>query len=138
MKFFFQQRFIKYILIGIFNTAFSYGIYSLFLFVGLRYQFANLLALILGIGVSFLTQGNIVFQNATKKTFLKFVIAWTFVYCFNITIIASLIYLSLSAYLAGAIAIIPGTFVSYFILKYAVFGATDPHHKRTGDQPYEH
>lgn len=116
-----KLQFVRYVLVGIGNTAFSYGIYAALIFAGLDFRVANLLALVLGIAFSFTTQGTVVFQNATRVTFVKFVLAWVLIYIFNISVIDLLMRASMSAYLAGAVAIIPGTLVSYFILKFAVF-----------------
>ena len=116
-----DRRFIKYVLVGILNTTFSYSLYSIFLYIGIKYQIANLLALAFGIIFSFTTQGTIVFNNATKITFIKFVLAWISIYSLNITLIGLLIRAPMSPYLAGAIAIFPVTFLSYFILKVIVF-----------------
>lgn len=119
-------QFVKYLFVGVFNTAFSYGIYAALLFIGLEYRMANLLALLLGIGFSFITQGNMVFKNATRLTFFKFVIAWLLIYLVNISLIAVLMRGDLSAYLAGALATIPVTLISYFILKFGVFASQKP------------
>lgn len=114
-------QFIRYVLVGIGNTGFCYGVYAALLFIGLEYRLANLLALLLGIAFSFTTQGAVVFRHATRVTFIKFVLAWLVIYLFNISIIALLMHASLSAYMAGAVAIFPVTLVSYFVLKFAVF-----------------
>jgi putative flippase GtrA len=119
---FMRHQFFRYVLVGIGNTAFSYGVYAAFLLVGFEYRGANLLALLIGIAFSFTTHGNLVFRNATPRTLLKFVLAWTLIYIFNISVIAMLMRAPMSDYLAGAIATIPVTLVSYFILKFAVFG----------------
>lgn len=117
-----RHQFVRFLLIGIGNTGFSYGLYAALLFLGLQYQVASLLALLLGIAFSFITQGNVVFRNATRYTFLKFVVAWMLIYVINILIIGLLMRLSMNAYLAGAVATMPVTLISYFILKFAVFG----------------
>ena len=39
----------RFVLVGVLNTAFSYLIYALLLFIGLGYQLANLSALVIGI-----------------------------------------------------------------------------------------
>ena len=119
-------EFVRYVLIGVGNTGFSYAVYATFLFFGLEYRVANLLALLLGIAVSFTTQGTVVFRNATRVTFAKFVLAWMLIYLFNISIIALLMGASMSAYLAGAVATVPVTLISYFILKFVVFGRKEP------------
>lgn len=117
-----KLQFIRYVIVGIGNTAFGYGAYAALLFVGFEYRVASLLALVLGIAFSFTTQGNVVFRNATRVTLVKFVVAWVLLYLFNISLIALLLRSSLSAYLAGAVATVPVTFISYFVLKFAVFG----------------
>lgn len=121
-----HQQFVRYVLVGIGNTTFSYGAYAALMLVGLEYRLASLLALLLGIAFSFTTQGNVVFRNATRITFAKFVVAWMLIYVLNISIIALLMRTSMSAYWAGAIATVPVTLVSYFALKFAVFGRSEP------------
>lgn len=116
-----QQQFLRYIVVGIVNTSFSYGIYAGLVFVGLEFKVASLMALLIGIAFSFVTQGTIVFSNATRKTLVKFILAWVVIYIVNITLISILMRASLNAYIAGAVATVPVTFISYFILKYAVF-----------------
>lgn len=119
---FLRHQFLRFVLVGIGNTAFSYGAYAALLFIGFEYRVASLLALVLGIAFSFTTQGNVVFRNATRVTLVKFVVAWVLLYIFNISLIALLMRSSMSAYLAGAVATVPVTLVSYFVLKFAVFG----------------
>ena len=121
-----KLQFVRYVLVGIVNTAFSYGAYATLLLVGLDYRVANLLALVLGIAFSFTTQGNVVFRNATRVTLIKFIVAWMLIYIFNISVIALLMHASMSAYLAGAIAAVPVTLVSYIILKFVVFVRRKP------------
>lgn len=123
---FMRYQFLRYVLVGIANTAFSYGVYAALLLGGLDFRVASLLALLLGVVFSFATHGTLVFRQATRITFVKFVIAWTLIYAFNITLIALLMRASIDAYISGAIATVPVTLVSYFILKFAVFGRALP------------
>jgi len=76
---------------------------------------------LIGILFSYVTQGKIVFGNATPITFLKFILAWICIYLGNITIIAFLMRFQMNAYIAGAIALVPVTLISYFVLKFFVF-----------------
>ena len=119
---FIRHQFLRFVFVGIGNTAFSYGVYAALLLVDLDYRVASLLALVLGIAFSFTTQGTVVFRNATRITFVKFVFAWMLIYIFNVSVIALLMHGSASAYLAGAIATVPVTLISYLVLKFAVFG----------------
>ncbi len=121
-----KLQFVRYVLVGIGNTAFGYGAYAAFLFVGFEYRLASLFALVLGILFSFTTQGKVVFRNATRVTFVKFVVAWMLIYIVNISIIALLMRIPMTAYLAGAIATVPVTLLSYFVLKFVVFARYEP------------
>lgn len=119
-----KLQFIRYVVVGVGNTAFGYGAYAAFLFFGIEYRVASLLALVLGIAFSFTTQSTMVFRNATLITLVKFVVAWVILYLLNISLIALLMRASMSAYSAGAVATVPVTLVSYFVLKFAVFGSS--------------
>ena len=112
---------IRYLLVGILNTCFSYFCYALFIAIGLTIAWASLLALLLGIVWSFTTQGKIVFKQMTKASFLKFIIFWTVMYFLNIGMIYKLVQWNLNAYAAAALTTIPVTIISYFCLKYIVF-----------------
>lgn len=116
-----HNQLLRYILVGIFNTAFGYGAYAALLFLGLKYPIASLIALVLGIVVSFTTQGTIVFKNANAGTFVKFVLSWILIYIINVFLISIFVRLSFDPYWAGAIATAPITILSYFILKLIVF-----------------
>ena len=50
-----SKRFMRFILIGIPNTAFGYSLYALLIFLGLRYDLAILIATILGVLFNFKT-----------------------------------------------------------------------------------
>lgn len=117
-----QHRVFRFLVVGVVNTSFSYGVYALLLYVGLEYWLANFGSLILGILFSFKTQGKYVFQNTNNRLFLRFLISWGVIFVFNITLIGWLIKFGLNAYIAGAIALLPVTVLSYVVQKFFVFG----------------
>lgn len=117
----FNRQLLKFILVGLGNTTFSYSVYAAFLYIGLVYWMANLWALVFGIAFSYMTHGSLVFHNVSRSTFIRFVTAWVFIYFINTAFISIFIRMSISNYLAGAIATIPAIASSYFILKFFVF-----------------
>ena len=116
-----QKKPMRFLIVGMINTAFSYGLYALFVFMGLRIPMASLAALLLGIIFSFSTQGTLVFRNATRLTFVKFVAAWLVIYFVNLGIIEGFMQMHLNAYQSGALATLPVTALSYLILNFIVF-----------------
>jgi putative flippase GtrA len=119
-----KRRFVRFLLVGGINTAFSYAVYATFLLLGLGYALANLLALVASILFSFKTQGTFVFNNTAHRLIFRFSICWLFVYLCNIAFIGEMLTLGLDAYTAGALAIPPIIAVSYLLQKYFVFNPT--------------
>ena len=116
-----DRQVLRFITIGVINTAFSYALYAFFLFLGFGYATANLMALILGILFSFKTQGRFVFNNTENRLFGRFLLSWTVIYLATITVIGQFITLGLNAYVAGALALPFSTVLSYLSQKYFVF-----------------
>lgn len=112
---------IRFILIGGINTAFSYSIYALMLFLGLNYSLANFIAMATGVIFSFRTQGIFVFRVAEKRLFWRFLLCWIFIYILNILIIRQIMQFGPGPYVSGAIAMIPVTALSYFAQNMFVF-----------------
>lgn len=106
---------------GVANTAFSYGIYAAGIFVGLPYYVASLIALVLGIVVSFFMQGHLVFRAQLKGRFPLFVVMWALLYLLNIGIIWMLSTAGMDYYLAGLVAAVPVVAASFVLQKFIVF-----------------
>ena len=116
---------LRFVIVGIFNTGFSYAVYFLLLRLGVSFWFANLIALIFGICVGFVSQGSLVFMNVGVRRFGRFLIAWLTIYLVQTGVIGLLIGRGYSASLSG-IVVLPGTvIVSYVVQKYFVFGAPE-------------
>jgi putative flippase GtrA len=121
-----RLQFVRYVLVGIGNTLFSYGAYVLFLLVGFDYRVANLLALAFGVAVSFKMHGRLVFNNSNNRLFWRFALTWTLIYLATITLIGRFIAYGLDAYVSGALALPFSTALSYLSQKYFVFRAPSP------------
>lgn len=111
----------RFLVVGSANTAFSYSIYSLGIYFGLRYYLASLIALILGILLSFVTQGRLVFGANLKGRFWIFVAVWAALYLVNIAAIGILSTFGVNYYWAGFAALIPTTLLSFYLQKTFVF-----------------
>jgi putative flippase GtrA len=118
-----QRRPLRFVVIGLFNTAVSYGSYSLLVLSGINLPLASLLGLLLGIFVGFLTQGRIVFGNATRISFLRFVLAWSTMYFVHLGIVLGLMRFGVHPVAGGAVALCVITALSYFVLRDLVFRA---------------
>ena len=116
-----RHRWLRFLVTGGVNTAFSYSVFALLVFAGLNYALSNLFSLMLGILFSFRTQSALVFNGAGRGVFWRYVAVWVCLYFCNTALIGALMRLGASAYIAGAMVILPTAVSSYFLQKYFVF-----------------
>jgi putative flippase GtrA len=116
-----ELRFLRFLVVGVANTAFSYGVYAALLYLGLPYVWANLGSLLIGTGFSFVMQGRLVFGNQDNSLFGRYLFFWGCIWIANILLIKVFIHLGLNAYWAGAVAIVPVVIASFLVQKFFVF-----------------
>lgn len=116
-----SYEFIRYGLVAVLNTTFSYSIYSLLIFLDFRYQIASLVSIVLGILFSFVMQGTLVFKVFSVASFTRFIGVWSGLYLLNVWLIGEIQKFSLNLYFAGALANLPIVIIGYFLVKHFVF-----------------
>ena len=119
------KQFGRFILVGLLNTAFGYGAYALFLYVGMHFAWASLLATVLGILFNFFTTGRIVFRNTNYRRIGRFFLVYGVVYLFNVMGLAIFDHLRIDLYLAGLLLIPPAAVIGYLLNRRFVFGGVE-------------
>ena len=120
LKLAFKSRFFLFLIVGGINTVFGYGIFALFISVGLNYVIAALLGTICGILFNFKTTGSIVFKSHNNRLIIRFFAVYGLTYLINIAYLKIFI-LHYNVYLLQAIAVLPMAIISYFLNKQYVF-----------------
>jgi putative flippase GtrA len=116
-----RWRLARFVVVGIVNTGFSYGVYALLIVLGLSYAVANLVALLFGIVFSFKTQGRLVFRQTSNRRLWRFVLVWAVIYAANTALIGLIISRGFDPYTAGALTLPVNVILSYVAQKYFVF-----------------
>jgi putative flippase GtrA len=114
-------QFLKFGLIGVFNTGWSYLLYALFLYLGMNYGSASLLTIVLSIGIGFLTQGTLVFGGATRRALPRFIAVWVVIYALYLLVVALAQRLGINNYIGGLIATPMVACLSYLLQSRFVF-----------------
>ncbi|SNB48122.1 GtrA family protein [Geobacter sp. DSM 9736] len=114
-------RFIKFILVGMLNTGFSYLVFAFFIFLGLHYALAVFLAAVMGALFNFKTIGTLVFQNGANGLLFRFLGVYLSTYLLNVAALRVCAGLGMSMYLAGFLVAIPMAAVSFLLLSRFVF-----------------
>ena len=96
--------FVKFILVGILNTAFGYGAFALLMYTGLHYSAAVVLSTIAGILFNFKTTGVLVFKNKDNSLIFKFIAVYTLVCITGIIILRLAQIAHINLYFAGLVA----------------------------------
>lgn len=124
MQFSRLPQMLRFTIVGLLNTAASYGVYALLLALGQHFSTASLCSLVFGVFLSFATQGRFVFGRTGIDRFPRFVAAWALLYFANIALIGALQQLGFNAYLGGALALVPITGLSFLLQRHFVFSCT--------------
>ncbi len=116
-----KWQLILFLFVGGVNTLFSYGVYAFFIFIGLPYYLAVLLATCIGVLFNFMTTGRIVFKNSNSTLIFKFMGVYAFLYFLNIGMLKILLFFSDNLYLNGLITVFPLAVLSFVMNKFLVF-----------------
>lgn len=127
-----SRRFLLYLLVGGMNTLVGYGMFSLFIFAGMHYAMATVVATIMSVLFNFKSTGKIVFRNDNNQLFFRFILVYIAVCLFNIAFLRFYSVFDDNMYFAGVLVILPSAVVSFLSLKRFVFnGSTDTDPRRT-------
>lgn len=114
-------KLVRFLLVGVLNAVFGYGCFAVFLYLGLHYSAALLLATILGVMFNFKSTGALVFGSKNNKLIFRFVLGYAVVYATNVAGIAALQLIGVGPYLAGIALIVPMALLSFVINNRYVF-----------------
>lgn len=115
------QRPLRFLVVGVLNTAVSYGVYALLLALGLNLPWAGLLSLAAGVSIGFLAQGRLVFGQLSCASLLRFGLAWAVMYGVHLGIVTGLLQFGVSPYAGALVALAVLALLSYFVLRDFVF-----------------
>jgi putative flippase GtrA len=77
------STFLRFLAVGVLNTAFGYGVYALLIVLGLQRELALLLATVLGVLFNFKTTAVLVFRSRNPRLLLRFVLVYAAMYALN-------------------------------------------------------
>lgn len=115
------RRFVPFLLVGMLNTAFGYSCYAIALWAGLHYAVAMLVSTVLGVLFNFRSTGSLVFKSHTLNRLPKFAAVYALLYVCNLVVVSLLLQLGLSAYVAGALMLLPMAILAFFLNQKFVF-----------------
>lgn len=119
-----DSKFIRYLIIGVFNTAIGYGIIFILMAFLVIPEIANIIGYIIGIIISYVLNKIYTFRTKTKskKEFFRFVICMICSYLINFIVLVILYrHFGVDKYIATIIASVFYTISGYIFSKYFAF-----------------
>lgn len=113
----------RYYQAGVANTAVGYGLFALFVWLGMNVFLAQIFSHLLGVAFNYFTYSRHAFvgHKASKS---RFVLSYAGNYLLGLAVLAAATRVVSSPYLAGFISVVFVSLVNYFILKRFVFRAS--------------
>ncbi|MFN6952141.1 MAG: GtrA family protein [Albidovulum sp.] len=116
-------RFVKFLFVGVLNTAFGFVVYALLLRVaGLPWQWALALSYVLGILWNFATHGRIVFGTRGLGRLPAYVGSYVVLFFLNRWALAAAIAAGLSELWAQALLVLPMAMVAFVLVSVVLTG----------------
>lgn len=116
------KRLWRYYQAGVVNTLFGFGLYALFVRLGLNMYVAQVIAHILGVIFNYVTYSRYAFAGQ-KGSMPRFVLSYALNYLLSLITLAAAAQLVASPYLAGLVSVVIVTIINFFVLKRLVFQA---------------
>jgi putative flippase GtrA len=110
----------RYYYVGLFNTAFGYGLYALLIFFGLNLFIAQIVAHVSGATFNYFMFKRHVFRNSSHSV-PRYIVSYAFNYLIGLACLTVVHQFVKSAYLAGLGSLIITAMINYFVLKLFVF-----------------
>ncbi len=117
----FGNQFFRFILASGANTVFGFLAFSFFVFLGFYYPIAVFFSTICGILFNFQTIGRFVFFSKNNGLIFRFIGVYVATYLLFTAGVGTMIHLHMSAYIAGAIMVLPIGITSFLLNKRLVF-----------------
>lgn len=110
-----SRRFLRFLAVGVLNTAFGYGVFSAGVLMGLPSHWALAIANIVGVCFNFFTTGRLVFSNSDNGRIVRFILVYVVVYLGNVGLLKAAEGLGASPVLAQ-LFLLPLVVVASFLL----------------------
>lgn len=112
---------LKFILVGVVNTAWSYALYAALLYAGFSLGLASLLTIAGSVVFGFLTQGCLVFGGTSTRAIARFATVWAFIYVVYLGIVLMAERCGINNYWGGLLAVPMVAVLSYVLQRHFVF-----------------
>jgi putative flippase GtrA len=114
-------QFVRFLLVGVLNTAFGYGLFCLLIYLGMFYVIASLISTVAGVLFNFITTGNLVFGSRDKSKLSRFIAVYVITFFVNLLALNLFNSSGINLYFGAGVMILPSALLAFLLQKYYVF-----------------
>ena len=114
-------RFIRFLAVGVLNTAFGYGVFVACLWLGMHYALAGAVSTVLGVLFNFKSMGGLVFRSKGNRNLPRFLAVYAVIYLVNLLALGVMLHFGIPEWLGGLILLLPSAILSYVLNRQFVF-----------------
>lgn len=116
------RQFVRFVLVGMLNTAFGYSVYAALVLIHVHYSAAAVLSTVAGVLFNFKTTGPLVFGSRGNRRFFRFVAVYAVMLAINVTALWALHdRLGLGSLVSQALCLPPLVVMTFLMQKHLVF-----------------
>lgn len=116
-----SRQFVRFLFVGVLNTAVGYALFAAFVLLGLHYGLAAALATVLGVLFNFQTIGRLVFASHDRSLIFRFTAVYAFTYLLNVGILRVLEGTGVHVLVIQAVLVLPIAVVAFVLHRSFVF-----------------
>ncbi len=117
--------FLRFLLVGGLNASFGYGVFALFILLGIHYAIAAFLGTVLGILFNFKTTGTLVFRSHDNTLIAKFFAVYGVTYVIGVLLLKAFKALGVHVLVTAAMTLLPMAALSFLLMRRFVFGQVE-------------
>ncbi|MGJ5620559.1 GtrA family protein [Sulfitobacter sp. MF3-043] len=111
-----KWAFVRFLVVGVVNTAFGYLLFALLLYVGLRPQPALAMAFAGGVAWNYFTHARLVFGTRGVKKLPAYILAYLCLYGVNALGLQLLLKAGLAPIIAQGVLVLPVALLAYVVI----------------------
>ena len=123
---FYSREYVRFLLVGMLNTAFGYGIYAILVFSGFFYHYALPVATVLGVCFNYITHGKLSFGKFRKDSLPRYVLIYFLLYLINAMLLEFFVQQTHNPYLAQLMSLPIRVIIAYPLMRW-VYRAANSH-----------
>lgn len=118
------KQFLKFGLVGIFNTCFGYLIFVAAIWLRVNHTVALIITYLIAVPFNYLTTGRFVFHLHSYLVFIKFVLSYIVIFFINLLIFNSFMLVTKKEIISQALSLPFVVVANFCIFKYLVFNGS--------------